>query len=139
MAIRKYRKKMNGGNILKKFGDGASDIKSGMNTLNEKRKKVQEDAKQSADLAKASYRDTLRSGTLGGNNHIMPSGITGGLPQPPVMNNLSTPSSLAPPPALPPKFGGRRRRRRRRTRKKRRRKRKTRRRKTRRRKTRRRR
>ena len=129
MAIRKYRKKMNGGSVADKFWKGKDDTanaaKNAANATQNFAKTQMNNLKEVNEIRKRKIAE--------GNNPVMPSGIIGGVPQPPVMNQLALPPS---PPALPPKFGGRRRRR---TRKKRRRKRKTRRRKrkTRRRKTRR--
>ena len=99
MAIRKYRKKMNGGNVLNKFKQGAFDVQDGANKLNEKRKQHMAEAELHAQAAKDSYHSTLRSGAMGGT-----------VPSPPVMNNLAIPPAMPP---SPPQLGGKRRRKRR--------------------------
>ena len=112
MAIRKYSKKMNGGSVADKFWEGKDDT---ANAAQNAANATQDFAKTQMNNLKEANR--IRKEKIAqGNNPIMPSGITGGVPQQPVMNQLAIPPS---PPALPPKFGGRRRRRRRRTRKKR--------------------
>ena len=95
MAIRKYRKKMNGGNVLNKFKQGAFDVQDGANKLNEKRKEHMAEAELHAQAAKDSYHSTLRSGAMGGT-----------VPSPPVMNNLAIPHAMPP---SPPQLGGKRR------------------------------
>lgn len=99
MAIRKYRKKMNGGNVLNKFKQGAFDVQDGAETLNEKRKQHMAEAELHTEAAKESYHSTLRSGAMGGT-----------VPSPPVMNNLAIPPAMPP---SPPQLGGKRRRKRR--------------------------
>lgn len=113
MVIRKYRKKMNGGNVWEKLKQGKTDSVNMAKELNEKRKRAQEEAKASAKNAQDSYNIAMRSGSTGGTALSAP------------MNNLSIPPSMPPP---PPQLGGKRRRRRktrRRKRKTRRRRRKT--------------
>ena len=113
MAIRKYRKKMNGGNVWEKLKQGKTDSVNMAKDLNEKRKRAQEEARVSAKNAQDSYNIAMRSSSTGGTALSAP------------MNNLSIPPSMPPP---PPQLGGKRRRRRktrRRKRKTRRRRRKT--------------
>ncbi len=104
MAIRKYRKKMNGGNVWEKLKQGKTDSVNMAKDLNEKRKRAQEEAKVSAENAKNSYKIAMRSGSTGG-THL----------QPPAMNNLNIPPHMPP---SPPQLGGKRRRRRTRRRRK---------------------
>ena len=114
MAIRKYRKKMNGGSdVANKFLQGASDVHEGAKYGKKKFDSMKQEANLAHKNALGSYKIAMRSGSTGGTALSAP------------MNNLSIPPSMPPP---PPQLGGKRRRRRktrRRKRKTRRRRRKT--------------